>query len=64
MTNIQSDAQSQLHRGTFGEGQAHPESFTGEDHVGTFAEGEAYPESYSGEDHVGTFAEGERRSDS
>jgi hypothetical protein len=62
-----------LHHGTFADGIAHPESYTGEDHIGTFAEGTAqtgddhvgtfadgtaHPESYSGEDHVGTFAEG------
>ena len=42
MSIIQPNTQSRPHRGTFAEGQAHPESYAGEDHVGTFAEGEAH----------------------
>ena len=46
------------HRGTFAEGEAHPEHYASEDHVGTFAEGEAHPERYASDNRIGSFAEG------
>jgi hypothetical protein len=59
-----SDTSSSPHRGTFAEGEAHPEIYAGEDRLGSFAEGSAQPETYPGEDHVGTFVEGNARSSS
>jgi hypothetical protein len=56
--------QSDRHPGTFADGEAHPESFAGEEHVGTFAEGEAHPGSFAGEEHVGNYAEGEAHPES
>jgi hypothetical protein len=47
-----------IHHGTFAEGEAHPETYAGEDRVGSFAEGEAHPERYADDDNIGTFAEG------
>jgi hypothetical protein len=47
-----------IHHGTFAEGEAHPDTYAGEDRVGSFAEGEAHPDAHMDEGHVGSFAEG------
>ena len=56
-----SNTNRQLRRGSFADGQAHPELYLEARHVGTFADGQASLELYPEGRHVGAFAEGQAR---
>ena len=56
-----SNTNRQLRRGSFADGQAHPELYLEARHVGTFADGQASPELYPEGRYVGAFAEGQAR---